>query len=89
MGFPLMFSFFFPVSEALEAREALAEDLCSEEISKTGASLQYVALTYLFVFVCFVCFCLFCFVLFFSLMILFKVLTFLNGERFVGFCQCL
>jgi len=27
---------------ALEAREGLAEDLCSEEISKTGASLDYV-----------------------------------------------
>lgn len=27
---------------ALEAREGLAEDLCTEEISKTGASLQYV-----------------------------------------------
>ena len=29
-------------TEALEAREGLAEDLCSEEISKTGASLDYV-----------------------------------------------
>lgn len=28
-------------SQALEAREGLAEDLCSEEISKTGASLDY------------------------------------------------
>eukprot|EP00438_Fugacium_kawagutii_P005615 Skav208674 [mRNA] locus=scaffold775:143927:147564:+ [translate_table: standard] len=28
-------------SVALEAREGLAEDLCSEEISRTGASLDY------------------------------------------------
>ena len=33
-----------PRTEALEAREGLAEDLCSEEISKTGASLDYVPL---------------------------------------------
>ncbi|CAK8993605.1 unnamed protein product [Durusdinium trenchii] len=32
---------------ALEAREGLAEDLCTEEISKTGASLQYVPWTLL------------------------------------------
>lgn len=34
-----------PSAKALEAREGLAEDLCSEEISKTGASLDYVPLS--------------------------------------------